>query len=91
MKIISKTMKAIILKANGDYDKLEYVTNYPIPTPKENEVLIRVKAAGVNNTDINTRVAWYSKNDSDENDASWTGESFKFPRIQGGRRLWLYC
>ena len=83
MKIISKTMKAIILKANGDYDKLEYVTNYPIPTPKENEVLIRVKAAGVNNTDINTRVAWYSKNDSDENDASWTGESFKFPRIQG--------
>ena len=37
----------------------------------------------MNNTDINTRVAWYSKNDSDENDASWTGESFKFPRIQG--------
>jgi len=33
----------------------------PIPSPGDNEVLIRVAAAGVNNTDINTRIGWYSK------------------------------
>ncbi|MFT7003645.1 MAG: NADPH:quinone reductase-like Zn-dependent oxidoreductase [Sulfurimonas sp.] len=83
MTTISKTMNAIILKGNGDYDKLEYVQNYITPIPKENEVLIKVEAAGVNNTDINTRIAWYSKNKNDSDDASWTGESLKFPMIQG--------
>lgn len=39
-------------------------------------------AAGVNNTDINTRIGWYSKSE-DSDDASWSGESLKFPRIQG--------
>lgn len=83
MKTIPKTMNAMLMTANGDYDKLEYVTNYKTPRPKENEVLIQIKAAGVNNTDVNTRIAWYSKNDADSEDASWAGESLKFPRIQG--------
>ena len=75
-------MKAVLLKGHGDYDKLEYVENFPIPTIKENEVLVEVKAAGVNNTDINTRIAWYSKTNS-ETDATWGAEPLKFPRIQG--------
>jgi NADPH:quinone reductase-like Zn-dependent oxidoreductase len=83
MNNIPKQMNAILMKANGDYDKLEYVTNYKTPTPKENEVLIEVKAAGINNTDINTRIAWYSKNDGDSSDAAWGGSSLIFPRIQG--------
>ena len=83
MKTIPKIMSAILLNANGDYDQLEYVENYKTPTPKENEVLIQVKAAAVNNTDINTRIAWYSKNDGNSEDASWSGESLGFPRIQG--------
>lgn len=76
------TMKAVLLNAHGDYNKLELVNNYPIPQIKENEVLVKIKAAGVNNTDINTRIGWYSKSNS-ENDATWGGESLKFPRIQG--------
>ena len=83
MNTIPKTMNAVLMNDNGDYDKLEYVVNYKTPIPKENEVLIQIKAAAVNNTDINTRIAWYSKNDGDSDDASWTGESLKFPRIQG--------
>ena len=83
MKTIPKTMKAIILKGHGDFDKLEYVNDFTTPKPKDNEVLIEVKAAAVNNTDINTRIGWYSKNDNDSNDASWTGESYSLPRIQG--------
>lgn len=75
-------MKAVVLTGHGDYEKLEYKEDFPTPSPKENEVLVEVKAAGVNNTDINTRIGWYSKSDSDD-DASWSRESLKFPRIQG--------
>ncbi|KAB7888324.1 MAG: alcohol dehydrogenase [Arcobacter sp.] len=83
MKQIPTKMNAILMTANGDYDKLKYVSDYNTPIPKENEVLIEVKAAGVNNTDINTRIAWYSKNDNSSDDASWSGNSLEFPRIQG--------
>ena len=83
MNKIPKTMKAIILKANGDYEQLQYVEDYNVPTPKENEVLIQIKAAAINNTDINTRIGWYSKNDNNADDSSWTGESLTFPKIQG--------
>ncbi len=80
---IKNSMKAVLLNGHGDYDKLEIVNNYPIPKIKENEVLVKVKAAGVNNTDINTRIAWYSKKNNSDEDASWGGETLKFPRIQG--------
>lgn len=83
MQTIPETMNAVILTANGDYDKLKYVKDFQTPSPKENEVLIEVKAAGVNNTDINTRIGWYSKNDNNTEDAAWGGESLKFPRVQG--------
>ena len=65
--------------------------------PDSDEVLIRVGAAGINNTDINTRIGWYSKGvatdthqggadgfeTADSEDASWQGVSLSFPRIQG--------
>ena len=68
-----------------------------MPLPKSDEVLIRVKASGVNNTDINTRIGWYSKSvtsdtnkggasgleDSKKKDSSWSGKPLKFPLIQG--------
>jgi NADPH:quinone reductase-like Zn-dependent oxidoreductase len=76
-------MNAVILKGNGDYDQLEYVENFNTPKPKDNEVLIQIKAAAVNNTDINTRIGWYSKNDNSSTDASWGGDHLMFPRIQG--------
>jgi len=76
-------MNAIVLKGYGDYDKLEFVEDLKTPIPKENEVLVQVKASAVNNTDINTRIAWYSKDANNLEESSWDGESFKFPRIQG--------
>ena len=39
-------------------------------------------AAGVNNTDINARVGWYSKGGSAE-DAGWSGSPIRFPLVQG--------
>ena len=92
--MIPKTMAAVLLTGHGDFDRLDYRTDVPVPQPKTGEVLIRVAASAVNNTDINTRIGWYSKKievatgaaDSaqvDTADASWSGVPLQFPRIQG--------
>lgn len=87
-------MNAFVLKGHGGFDALEYRTDWPTPEPKDNEVLIKVGACGLNNTDVNTRSGWYSKavsegttGDShshvDTQDPSWGGSPITFPRIQG--------
>jgi NADPH:quinone reductase-like Zn-dependent oxidoreductase len=55
----SKTMKAVVTTGNGGYDKIEY-REVPVPMLAPGEILLEVLAAGVNNTEINTRVGWYS-------------------------------
>ncbi len=94
---IPERMCAVLLTGHGGFDRLEYREDVPVPRPGAGEVLIRVAAAGINNTDINTRIGWYSKSiraDStsggaeglqsiDAADASWTGAPLRFPRIQG--------
>jgi NADPH:quinone reductase-like Zn-dependent oxidoreductase len=52
-------MTAVVTTGNGSYDKLE-VRQVPIPELAPGEALLRVLAAGVNNTEINTRIGWYS-------------------------------
>lgn len=91
-------MAAVLLTGHGGLEKLEYVEDYPTPSPGTGEVLIKVGACGLNNTDINTRTAWYSKNvgegitdqggkcgyaDADPTEASWGSARLTFPRIQG--------
>ncbi len=89
-----RTMKAVITAANGDYDKLE-CREVKIPVLESGEVLLQVLAAGVNNTEINTRIGWYSSSvtTSTENatekqmasintDGGWN-ETTPFPFIQG--------
>ncbi len=97
MREIPKTMHAVMLTGHGGIDMLVYKTDVEVPLPKSDEVLIRVKASGVNNTDINTRIGWYSKSvtsdtnkggasgleDAKKNDSSWSGKPLKFPLIQG--------
>lgn len=91
---IPDTMAAVILKGHGGLEKLEYHTDIKVPSPAPGEVLIRVAAAGINNTDINTRIGWYSKGvksgtgtgpgeGRQDEDASWSGVPLQFPRIQG--------
>jgi len=79
------TMQGVQLLGHGDIDQLVYRDDLPVPAPAAGEVLIRVGAAGVNNTDINTRTAWYAKDDTgdDTSDGTWGGSQLKFPRIQG--------
>lgn len=91
---IPDKMKAFVLTGHGDMDKLVYHTDWPVPVAGSGEVLVKVHACGLNNTDVNTRTAWYSKGVSesttgdafdtaDEDDATWGGAPITFPRIQG--------
>ena len=77
------TMRGVQLTGHGGPDALVYRADIPVPSPGKSEVLIKVGAAGVNNTDINTRVGWYSKGEGDAEDAGWGGPALSFPRIQG--------
>ena len=91
---IPKTMRAVVLTGHGGMDRLEYRTDWPVPVPGPEQVLIKVAACGLNNTDVNTRSGWYSKavtegttgaghDRVDEEDPSWGGAPITFPRIQG--------
>lgn len=59
--LLPTTMTAVLLTRHGGFDALDYRNDVPRPDPSAGEVLIEVAAAGVNNTDINTRLGWYSK------------------------------
>ena len=63
------TMFAIVTTGNGGYERLE-PQQVPVPEPGPGEVLIRVLAAGMNNTEINTRLGWYSSKVVDGTDAT---------------------
>jgi NADPH:quinone reductase-like Zn-dependent oxidoreductase len=89
-------MMAVVTTGNGGYDKLDYRA-VPMPVAGPNEVVLRVLAAGVNNTDINARLGWYSSSVTADTDAAsetqeakadekadggWNGAT-PFPLIQG--------
>ncbi len=75
-----ETMTAMLLTGHGDETNLAYRTDVATPRPGPGEVLVRIRACGLNNTDINTRVGWYASDDSEG--GGWGGE-LDFPRIQG--------
>jgi NADPH:quinone reductase-like Zn-dependent oxidoreductase len=89
-------MMAVVTTGNGGYDKLDY-RQEPTPVPQKGEVLLRVLAAGVNNTEINTRLGWYSasvtadtqstagfqeQHGEQKSDGGWN-KATPFPFIQG--------
>ena len=94
---IPKKMSAVLTTGHGGFEVLDFRSDVEVPSPNSDQVLIRVLAAGINNTDINTRTAWYSKSvtgetsiggskgfDNPENDdGSWSGVPLSFPIIQG--------
>jgi NADPH:quinone reductase-like Zn-dependent oxidoreductase len=73
IKDCKATMKAVVTTGNGGYEKLDY-RDVPIPQLASKEVLLQVLAAGVNNTEINTRLGWYSSKVTGSTEALTTGE-----------------
>lgn len=93
IRLLPRTMRAVMLRGHGGLEQLEYRDDVPVPRPAAGEVLVRIGAAAVNNTDINTRIGWYSKAVSgatasgapqaQSGDSAWGGGAVQFPRIQG--------
>lgn len=90
---LPETMCGVYLTRHGGPDALEWRTDIPVPQPGPGQVLVKVLAAGVNNTDINTRIGWYASEVTgateetaavgDDAEGGWSG-ALHFPRIQGG-------
>ena len=75
-------MLAAVTVGHGGLDKLELM-EVGIPEPAKDEVLVRVNACGLNNTDIWVREGAYGS-DSDPNAVAGTGRvPHEFPLIQG--------
>lgn len=84
-------MNAVVTNGTGGYDQLDY-KRVPIPVAGPGEVLLKVLAAGVNNTDINTRLGWYAASvtqatadtagTENRQDGGWKNAT-PFPLIQG--------
>lgn len=89
------TMHAVLLLGHGGPEMLAYRTDVPVPAVGPGDVLIAVRAAALNNTDINTRIGWYAASFGEPaadaapsvatgpTDGSWSGGAIAFPRIQG--------
>ena len=95
---IPTRMTAALLTDHGGLENLVIRDDVPVPVPASGEVLIQVGACGVNNTDINTRIGWYSRSVKNgttassgvqglesgaAREATWGFGAVVFPRIQG--------
>ncbi|MEU6229221.1 alcohol dehydrogenase family protein [Streptomyces sp. NPDC047042] len=93
---VPTAMNAVVLTGHGGIDRLFSRGDAPTPQPQEGEVLVRVGACGLNNTDINTRTGWYDRKvessvteelglhgRDDDAGSSWLKSAVGFPRIQG--------
>lgn len=58
---VPQTMRAMVLTGYGGVEKLELRQDWPVPQPAEGEVLVKVGACGINNTDLNLRTRWYDR------------------------------
>lgn len=91
---VPAVMRAALLLGTGGPEMLEVRDDVVVPSPGPGDVLVRVAACGMNNTDINTRVGWYSRAvtsatasegfaEAEAHDSGWGRRGLTFPRIQG--------
>ncbi len=94
--MIPEKMSAVLLTGIGGVEMLDYREDVAVPVPRTGEVLVNVTAAGMNNTDINTRTGWYNASIeagtteggatgfgiANDGMGDWSGD-IELPRIQG--------
>ncbi|MFO0998406.1 MAG: zinc-binding dehydrogenase [Alphaproteobacteria bacterium] len=79
---IPRTMKAVVTRGHGGFEMLDY-TEVPTPVPAAGEVLIRVTACGLNNTDVWSREGRYGTDRDPEAQTAAGRVPGTWPRIQG--------
>lgn len=77
----SETMRAVRITGHGGPEVLETVS-VAVPTPQADEVLVRIGAVALNNTDLWTREGAYGRPENPRAQSGWRGP-IDFPRIQG--------
>ncbi|MFD7510145.1 zinc-binding dehydrogenase [Streptomyces sp. NPDC059853] len=78
---VPETMRAVRVTRHGGPEVLERA-RLPLPAPRQGEVLVRVAAAALNNTDLWTREGAYGRPADPRALSGWRGP-VDFPRVQG--------
>lgn len=76
-------MTAAVTMAHGGPETLAICSSWVTPKPGAGEVVVRVTAAAVNNTDLWSRAGAYGTADDPDAVVGWKGVPLDFPRIQG--------
>ncbi|WP_040774306.1 zinc-binding dehydrogenase [Rhodococcus rhodnii] len=79
--VAARTMRAVRIPRHGGPEVLELVS-VPVPRPERGEVLVKVSAVALNNTDLWTREGAYGSAGDPGALSGWRGP-IGFPRIQG--------
>lgn len=77
-------MTAVVLTRHGGPEALEVRTDFSTPAIADDEVLVAVAAAGMNNTDVWSRDGSYGTAGDPDAVGGWRGVPLRFPRVQGG-------
>ena len=83
---LPEVMRGVVLTGHGGTDRLVFRDDLPLPLVGDEDVLIEVAAAGINNTDINTRIGWYSRDVSAGTDAAGREGVAARPTVPGAVR-----
>ncbi|MGW0179738.1 zinc-binding dehydrogenase [Nocardia sp. NPDC003345] len=78
---LPQTMRAMRITGHGGPEVIERA-EVPVPAPGDGEVVVRVAAVALNNTDLWTREGAYGRPDDAGARSGWRGP-IDFPRIQG--------
>jgi NADPH:quinone reductase-like Zn-dependent oxidoreductase len=80
---VPSIMRAILLTGHGGPEKLQLDGGWPVPDIAPDEVLVKVGACGINNTDIWVREGAYGSADDPDEVASFGDSPLRFPLVQG--------
>ncbi len=83
MMSVPTTMKAMLLTGHGGPEKLEFCNSFPVPQIAPDEVLVKVGACGINNTDVWVREGAYGSSADPDEVSSFGDSPLQFPLIQG--------
>ncbi|MCB1010711.1 MAG: zinc-binding dehydrogenase [Microthrixaceae bacterium] len=79
----ARRMCAAVTMFHGGLDAIEVHDDWPMPALGSGDVLVRISAAALNNTDIWAREGRYGTAEDPDAIAGWKGVPLDFPRIQG--------